>query len=60
MINIVFRRAVWTLLVFCLSLSAIADSYHPHIVKSQVVVDDIMNRLRNLLDLPPSTLSSNV
>lgn len=33
-----------------------ADDY---IVKSQVVVDDIMNRLRNLLGLPPSTLSTN-
>lgn len=33
-----------------------ADDY---IVKSQVVVDDIMNRLRSLLGLPPSTLSSN-
>lgn len=34
-----------------------ADDY---IVKSQVVVDDIMNRLRSLLGLPPSTLSSGV
>lgn len=32
-----------------------ADDY---IVKSQVVVDDIMNRLRKLLDLPPSSINT--
>lgn len=32
-----------------------ADDY---IIKSQVVIDEIMNRLRNLLDLPPSTITT--
>lgn len=32
-----------------------ADDY---IVKSQVIIDDVMNRLRALLELPPSTLSA--
>jgi DNA-binding response OmpR family regulator len=33
-----------------------ADDY---IVKSQVVVDDIMDRLRKLLGMPPSTIKTN-
>lgn len=33
-----------------------ADDY---IVKSQVVVDDIMNRLRKLLGMPPSTIKTS-
>ena len=57
MINIVFRRAVWTLLVFCLSLSAIADSYHPHIVKSQVVTLDTAAIERNANSSTPFELA---
>lgn len=34
-----------------------ADDY---IVKSQVVIDDIMDRLRKLLDLPPSSVRTGV
>jgi DNA-binding response OmpR family regulator len=34
-----------------------ADDY---IVKSQVVIDEIMDRLRSLLGLPPSTIKSGI
>jgi hypothetical protein len=39
-INYIRRRAVWTLLALCLAFSVAADSYHPHILKSQVVTLD--------------------
>jgi hypothetical protein len=35
------RRVVWTLFAIVLASSAAADSYHPHIVKSQVVSLDV-------------------
>jgi len=35
-----FRRAAWALLAIGLAGSAAADSYHPHILKSQVVTLD--------------------
>ncbi|MFL6248407.1 MAG: M12 family metallo-peptidase [Thermoanaerobaculia bacterium] len=40
MVHIVLvRRAVWALL-FCITSTLLADSYHPHILKSQVVTLD--------------------
>lgn len=36
---VLIRRAVWTLL-FCITSTLVADSYHPHILKSEVVVLD--------------------
>lgn len=37
---VLIRRAVWTLL-FCITSTLVADSYHPHIVKSEVVSLDV-------------------
>lgn len=41
-----FRRAAWTLLAIGLAVSAAADSYHPHILKSQVVTLDGVRLVR--------------
>ncbi len=46
MIDII-RRTVWTFLAFCVATSLAADSYHPHIRKSQVVSLDVAAIERN-------------
>ncbi len=39
-VNSLFRRTAWAFLAICLAGSAAADSYHPDILKSQVVTLD--------------------
>lgn len=38
--NVLIRCAAWAVLAVCMAASAAADSYHPDIVKSQVVSFD--------------------
>ncbi|MEO8383348.1 MAG: M12 family metallo-peptidase [Acidobacteriota bacterium] len=51
-----FRRAAWTFLVICLAGSVAADSYHPDILKSQVVTLDAGAIERNAQSSTPFDL----